>query len=86
RWQQAFEENGLDSSFYSNRRRDFSEVLPWDHIDTGVSKAFLMRECKKAYEGDLTRNCASGCSNCGASVYQTGICFAKQRSKSQAGG
>ncbi len=86
RWQRAFEENGLDSAFYANRRRDFSEVLPWDHIDTGVSKAFLVRECKKAYEGDLTRNCASGCSNCGASVYQTGICFAKQRSRRQAGG
>lgn len=85
RWQQAFEENGLNSSFYANRRRDFSEVLPWDHIDTGVNKGFLVRECQKAYEGDLTRNCANGCSNCGASVYQAGICFRKDKNNSQGG-
>ena len=83
RWRRAFEENGLDPAFYANRKRDFSEVMPWDHIDIGVSKGFLVRECKKAYEGDLTRNCANGCSNCGASVYKTGICLAKEKNNSQ---
>ena len=75
KWQRAFSETGLDPDFYANRRRDFSEVLPWDHINTGISKEFLEQECKKAYEGDLTRNCLNGCSNCGASVYGTGICL-----------
>jgi Radical SAM superfamily. len=78
RWQKAFEENGLDSAFYANRRRDFSEVLPWDHIDVGINRKFLMEECKKAHEGDLTRNCASGCSNCGAAVFKAGICVRKR--------
>lgn len=86
RWQRAFEENGLDSAFYANRRREFSEVLPWDHIDVGVSKKFLEEECRKAYDGDLTRNCASGCANCGAAVFGTGICVKKGRGRKQAGG
>ncbi len=86
RWQEAFRANGLDSAFYANRRRDFSEVLPWDHIDIGVTKEFLIRECRKAYEGDLTRNCASGCSHCGATVYGAGICFKQKKNQDQAGG
>lgn len=74
RWQQAFSETGLNSSFYANRKRDFAEVLPWDHINAGIKKGFLEEECRKAHEGDLTRNCINGCSNCGASVYGTGVC------------
>lgn len=80
RWMEAFKACELDSRFYANRRRSETEVLPWDHIDTGISKEFLLNEKQKAYDGYLTRNCASGCSQCGASVYQTGICVNKRQS------
>lgn len=80
KWMEAFSEEGIDPKFYANRKREFNEVLPWDHIDMGISKAFLQRECEKAYEGDLTRNCRVGCSQCGAQEYRTGICVRTRRS------
>jgi radical SAM family uncharacterized protein len=79
KWLEAFKECGLDPEFYANRKRDFSEVLPWDHIDMGISKKFLVSECEKAYEGDLTRNCIAGCSMCGAQAYEAGICVKSRR-------
>ncbi|MGI6085510.1 MAG: TIGR03960 family B12-binding radical SAM protein [Acetivibrionales bacterium] len=79
KWMEAFKECGLDSKFYANRKREHLEVLPWDHIDMGISKTFLVRENEKAYEGDLTRNCAVGCSKCGAQTYKTGICIKTKR-------
>jgi radical SAM family uncharacterized protein len=75
RWMEAFEECGLDPHFYANRKRDFSEVMPWDHIDAGVSKEFLISENKKAYAGELTPNCRQGCSGCGAAAFGGGVCF-----------
>ena len=75
KWMDAFKECQLDPAFYATRKREFSEVLPWDHIDMGISKQFLQKECEKAYEGDLTRNCAAGCSKCGAQYYKAGICI-----------
>jgi radical SAM family uncharacterized protein len=74
KWMKAFEKCGISPEFYANRRREFTEVLPWDHIDMGISKEFLQRECEKAYEGYLTKNCAAGCSACGAQRYKAGIC------------
>ncbi len=79
KWMEAFTECGIDPKFYANRKRAYSEVLPWDHIDMGISKSFLQRESQKAYEGDLTRNCAVGCSQCGAQVYESGICIKTKR-------
>ena len=79
KWMEAFSECDLDPTFYANRKREYSEVLPWDHIAMGISKEFLIDENKKAYEGDLTRNCAVGCSTCGAQVYKTGICTKTKR-------
>jgi len=49
-WQQAFDETGLSPDFYAHRRRDYDEILPWDHIDVGVPKNFLVRENEKAEE------------------------------------
>lgn len=74
KWMEAFEECGLSPEFYANRSRDYDEVLPWDHIDVGVSKKFLVRESKKAHVGDLTGNCTAICSKCGAQSFKTGIC------------
>lgn len=67
-WLEAFEECGVDPHFYANRKRDYNEVFPWDHIDVGVSKRFLIRENEKAYREELTSNCRVDCSGCGAAV------------------
>ncbi len=65
-WMKSFEECNIDPSFYANRKRGFDEVLPWDHLDYGVSKSFLINECKKAYDGITTLNCREQCAGCGA--------------------
>ena len=68
RWLKAFEECGLDPHFYANRTREHGEVLPWSHIDVGVSDAFLWREHEKCYEGVTTPDCRTHCSGCGANA------------------
>lgn len=73
-WLDALAAEGLDPAFYANRRRPFEEVLPWDHIDIGVTRAFLQKEMEKATHAELTRNCANGCAGCGAASYEAGIC------------
>ena len=80
KWLQLFEECGIDPAFYANRRRSFEEVLPWDHIDYGVTKEFLIEECKKAYNADTTFNCRQKCSNCGANKWKGGVCVEKCKS------
>lgn len=80
KWLQLFEECGIDPTFYANRRRSFEEVLPWDHIDYGVTKEFLINECKKAYNADTTFNCRQKCSNCGANKWKGGVCVEKCKS------
>jgi len=74
RWIDAFGESDLDPSFYANRQRGYDEILPWDHIDTGVSKKFLQKECEKAYREKVTPNCRVGCAGCGISAFGAGIC------------
>lgn len=74
-WMEAFAECGVDPEFYANRRRAYDEVLPWDHIDVGVSKKFFIKESEKALKGELTENCRANCSGCGATVFEGGICI-----------
>lgn len=76
KWLAAFESCGLDPAFYANRRRSFDEILPWDHLDYGVTKEFLIQECKKAYESVTTPNCREHCSGCGANCWKVGACVA----------
>jgi radical SAM family uncharacterized protein len=66
RWLGVFERAGIEPSFYANREYGLDEVLPWDVIDCGVTKEFLIRERKRAYEGKTTPNCRGMCSACGA--------------------
>jgi len=66
KWIRVFEETGVNPDFYANRRYSFDEVLPWDIIDCGVDKSFLVRECKNAYASETTPNCREKCSGCGA--------------------
>lgn len=65
KWKEAFEEEGLTMEFYANRQRDYEEVLPWDHIDTGVRKEFLIRENEKAKKEVTTIDCRKICTGCG---------------------
>ena len=66
KWMGVFEECGIDPSFYANRKISYDEILPWDVIDIGVSKSFMISENKKAYESKTTPNCKDKCSGCGA--------------------
>ena len=74
-WMEAFEECGVDIAFYNNRERDVDEILPWDFIDTGVTKEFLKREWKNAKEEKVTPNCHQRCSGCGVMRFEGGICI-----------
>lgn len=76
-WMEAFEENNLDPYFYTQRRRDFSEVLPWDHLDYGISRKFLERENIKAHENETTPHCKIQCAGCGANKLNGGHCDAR---------
>lgn len=75
RWLSAFAECGIDPHFYANRRRDYDEVLPWEHLDFAVSKEFLIREHQTAVQGVTTPNCREKCAGCGAACYKVGVCF-----------
>ena len=74
KWKIAFEQAGLSMDFYANRERDLDEVLPWDIIDCGVSKDFLLREREQAFAGTTTPNCREKCSGCGISMSFAGVC------------
>lgn len=76
-WMKAFEENNLDPYFYTQRKRDFSEVLPWDHLDYGISRKFLEKENLKAHENKTTPHCRIKCAGCGANRLNGGHCDAK---------
>ncbi|MDO4261579.1 MAG: TIGR03960 family B12-binding radical SAM protein [Eubacteriales bacterium] len=73
-WQEAFAECGVDPDFYTVRERAEDERFPWDFIDIGVTKKFLLKEWHKARGEQVTVNCRQGCSGCGAAVYGGGVC------------
>lgn len=76
-WMKAFEENNLDPYFYTQRKRNFSEVLPWDHLDYGISRKFLEKENLKAHENKTTPHCRIKCAGCGANRLNGGHCDAR---------
>lgn len=75
KWMKAFENTGIDIAFYNERERSISELLPWDFIDIGVTKEFLIREWEKAKKGEITENCREKCSGCGAAKFGGGVCI-----------
>ena len=77
KWMNAFEKNGVDMEFYNGRERAEDELFPWDFIDVGVTKAFLLREYKRAKAEKVTPNCKQACVNCGAKEFGGGVCFAE---------
>lgn len=77
-WQQAFAETGIDPEFYTLRERDLEELFPWDFIDCGVNKSFLIREWKRAHAEQVSPNCREACLGCGAKKFKGGVCFEGQ--------
>lgn len=75
KWLEAFEECGIDTSFYANRRFEYDEILPWDHLDYLVSKEFLIRENKTAHQSKTTPNCRLRCLGCGVNKKVGRECF-----------
>ena len=67
-WMNAFEKCGVDPNFYTIRGYGEDEILPWDPIDVGVTKRFLLCDRRRAYEGKITQDCRHGCSGCGANA------------------
>ena len=75
KWMAVFEATGIDPDFYTSRHRNYEEVLPWDHIDVGVNKEFLIRENEKAKKAELTQDCRTNCSGCGVNQgFLGGMC------------
>lgn len=73
-WKKAFLDTGIDLDFYTLRERSTDEILPWDFIDAGVTKKFLIREWENARKEQVTPNCRMQCSGCGAAKYGGGVC------------
>ena len=72
-WNQAFETSGVDPNSYL-RRRLLDEALPWDHLDSGVTKKWLQRDLAKALQGTTTPDCSvERCSYCGAGDFESVI-------------
>lgn len=75
-WISAFNENGVDPEYYACRRIEFDEILPWDHLDYGIRKEYLISENEKARLSERTENCREKCSACGAAALNGGECHA----------
>ena len=73
-WKEAFKETGVDIEFYTLRERSTDEILPWDFIDAGVTKKFLIREWEQAKAETVTPNCRQKCAGCGVLKYKGGVC------------
>ena len=74
-WLESFADCGLDIGFYTTRERADDEMFPWDFIDCGVTREFLLREWKKAKEGIVSENCRMKCQGCGAKRFGGGVCY-----------
>ena len=75
-WMNAFESCGISTEFYANRRRSYDEILPWDHINSGVKKSFLISENEKAKKAETTGHCRQQCAGCGSNILNGGKCDA----------
>lgn len=76
KWIEAFEECGVDPYFYTSRKRSYDEILPWDHMDYGISNKFFQKEAEKAYKSVTTPHCREKCNACGANKLNGGKCDA----------
>ena len=72
-WMAAFADCGLDPEWYAYRRRGKDEILPWDFVESGITKQFLWHEWEKAQRAETTKDCRNGCNGCGLNRYK-GVC------------
>ncbi len=79
-WMEAFEKCSVDPLFYSSRKRAYEEILPWDHLDYGIRKDFLIKESNKAYANQTTPHCKIKCAGCGTNMLNGGKCDAMCKS------
>jgi len=77
KWAKAFEDNHIDIEFYLGRERADNELFPWDFIDIGVTKEFMLREYHNSKTGTVTPDCFTKCQGCGAAKFGCGICVGK---------
>lgn len=75
KWKEAIEETNVDLDFYISRQRSEDEIFPWDFIDAGITKEFLLREYHNSQAQKVTPNCMTRCSGCGANSFGGGICY-----------
>jgi len=64
-WMDAFEEHGLEHTFYTHRQRRTDEVFPWEHISAAVRKNFLFQDFRMSLEGEIRVDCRLNCYACG---------------------
>jgi radical SAM family uncharacterized protein len=64
-WMAAFQEHGLDHTFYTHRQRRTDEVFPWEHITAAVRKNFLFQDFRMSLEGQIRVDCRLNCYACG---------------------
>lgn len=74
-WLESFRKCNISIDFYNTRERSIDELFPWDFIDCGVTKKFLIREWKVANQDKVSPNCRQACLGCGAKKYGGGVCF-----------
>ncbi|MCM1038936.1 MAG: TIGR03960 family B12-binding radical SAM protein [Ruminococcus sp.] len=77
-WMESFEKCAVDPNFYTVRERKDDEIFPWDFLDCGVTKEFLLREWKKAMSQTVSPNCRVQCQGCGANRFGGGICYERE--------
>lgn len=77
-WMKSFEECNIKPEFYASRKREYDEILPWDHLDYGVTKDFLVCQNKLAHDAVTTKNCREACAGCGAACFGEGVCYEKR--------
>ncbi|RJP76077.1 MAG: TIGR03960 family B12-binding radical SAM protein [Desulfobacteraceae bacterium] len=71
KWMEAIDENEIDIDFFTTRQRDVNEILPWNHIHSGVTKEYLINEWKNAFQRKITEDCRKGvCNDCGVCDFQ----------------
>ena len=75
-WEDAFAACGIDPEFYTKRKREYTEILPWDHINSGIRKDFLIKENEKAKNAETTPHCRQQCAGCGSNKLNGGDCDA----------
>ena len=78
-WMESFEKLGIDPLFYTSRRREYTEILPWDHLDYGIRKQFLIDENEKSKQATTTPHCRIKCSGCGTNKLNGGKCDAMRQ-------